>query len=242
MPTVTSEFSHSSRYVSAYSLPRVLLYRRFTSAFKGLDSEGLHALRFYDGILILSDSQLELLAMRLGIRASNHARIKSAFRKQHRNRWRSYLATADLDPAPPCAWNMLLRRRYGQTVDLTNRCRIVRMIPRRISAMDFTLIQKHLYFLRSLAPQHFDDGQHEESLPVGVNRSSLGNSPLHRMAHQNFRRRNGVFFQPSTAEVHISRTGVIACLPIVLVDHGGRSESSEESCQPIRICLVSWNS
>ncbi|CAM9663168.1 unnamed protein product [Ectocarpus fasciculatus] len=83
---------------------------RWKEVSKGVDAEDRHALQFLDGFLIVSDHQLEVMAASLGIGAGTHAGIKAGFRNQFKNRWRHYLGTAKVDPAPPCAWNILLRR------------------------------------------------------------------------------------------------------------------------------------
>ncbi|CAM9707616.1 unnamed protein product [Ectocarpus sp. 8 AP-2014] len=77
---------------------------------KGVDAEDRHALQFLDGFLIVSDHQLEVMSASFGAGSGTHAGIKAGFRKAFKNRWRHYLAMANLDLAPPCAWNMVLRR------------------------------------------------------------------------------------------------------------------------------------
>lgn len=81
-------------------------------ACEGIGPRGRHALRFGDGFMILSDFQLELLAATMKVGPNSHARIEQRFREERRTRWRNYLALAKLEPASPCAWNMLLRRRF----------------------------------------------------------------------------------------------------------------------------------
>ncbi|CAM9133912.1 unnamed protein product [Scytosiphon promiscuus] len=84
--------------------------QRASEIAKGIDPGDRHALKFADGIMILSDSQLELLASTMRIDARDHAQIKRSFREERRSRWRSYLPRAKLEPALPCAWNMIFRR------------------------------------------------------------------------------------------------------------------------------------
>ncbi|CAM9863306.1 unnamed protein product [Scytosiphon promiscuus] len=75
-----------------------------------MDPGGHHALRFKDGLLILTDSQLELFAATMGVEGRSHKQLQQRFDEQRHNKLRKYLPLAHLEPAPPCGWNMLFQR------------------------------------------------------------------------------------------------------------------------------------
>lgn len=87
--------------------------RLFRSSIAGINSDGLHVLKTHSSTFILSDAQLELFALTLsGIPGQTPEEIKLGFEKSNESStWWKYLKNAHLDRAPPCAWNMLLRRR-----------------------------------------------------------------------------------------------------------------------------------
>lgn len=81
-------------------------------------SSGFHALKFKDGVLILSDSRLLLLAVKLDLLESNIADTAAAFERAALERagfkWLRKVVpfvVQDLEPPDPCAWNLLFRRR-----------------------------------------------------------------------------------------------------------------------------------
>lgn len=80
---------------------------------KGIDSSGLHAFKFKDGALILSDSRLLLLASKLDILEASVAETAAAVERADLRWLRRMVPTVvqDSPPPDPCAWNFLLRRR-----------------------------------------------------------------------------------------------------------------------------------
>ena len=77
--------------------------------------------------MILSDSQLELLALTLGIDETNTEALASYFREVLPNSMASFMSHVMREPlrrnmaltTQPCTWNMLLRRRcVCRAVDL----------------------------------------------------------------------------------------------------------------------------
>lgn len=81
----------------------------------GSASDGLHALVYWRGTFLLSGTQLDGLGEILGIEGQDRAAVKLQLNKklEKNPNWRRCLSAAGLTPPPPCAWNMLLRRRYA---------------------------------------------------------------------------------------------------------------------------------
>lgn len=81
----------------------------------GAEIESLHPFKFRDGILVLSPRQLETLARQTGITDASLAEKAAAVK----GGWSSLRQLSEVivgsanGSLQPCAWNMLLRRRYG---------------------------------------------------------------------------------------------------------------------------------
>lgn len=77
---------------------------------------GLHAFKFRDGVLLLSDSRLLLLASKLDMLEETVAETAAAFQRERASigdiEHFVPLAIKGFVPPDPCAWNLLLRRRY----------------------------------------------------------------------------------------------------------------------------------
>lgn len=86
---------------------------------EGMNATGLHLLEFRKFAMVLSDSQIELLALTLDIQERNTTALANQLRKELPNRmnlFMSHVMRAPLAKNPalrtqPCAWNMLLSRR-----------------------------------------------------------------------------------------------------------------------------------
>ncbi|CAM9969505.1 unnamed protein product [Scytosiphon promiscuus] len=78
----------------------------------GSERSGLHSFKFLDGVMILDDSQLELLGREMGIPSKWADEIAESVRHSYPTRMRKLLLhlARTQPPVPPCAWNMLLRR------------------------------------------------------------------------------------------------------------------------------------
>ena len=86
---------------------------------KGANTTGLHSMDFRNFAMVLSDSQLELLALTLNIDETNTAVLANFFREKIPDRMNFFMSkvmrkrlrrNTALD-LQPCAWNMLLSRR-----------------------------------------------------------------------------------------------------------------------------------
>lgn len=77
-------------------------------------------MELYNFAMVLSDSQLELLALTLGITETNKTALAEHFRNELPDRFTAFMSTVMRRPlngnkvlrAQPCTWNMLLRRRF----------------------------------------------------------------------------------------------------------------------------------
>ena len=78
-----------------------------------VDFSGIHAFKFKDGVLLLSDSRLLLLALKLNVLEDSIAETVAAVKRAEFKFLRRMVPTlvAGAPPADPCAWNLLLRRR-----------------------------------------------------------------------------------------------------------------------------------
>ncbi|CAN0245335.1 unnamed protein product [Scytosiphon promiscuus] len=78
----------------------------------GSERSGLHSFKFSDGVMILDGSQLELLALEIGIAGNGADETAESVRNFYPRRLRELLLDVgrSLPSVPPCAWNMLLRR------------------------------------------------------------------------------------------------------------------------------------
>lgn len=65
------------------------------------------------GTFILSDAQLDRLAALMDVERQDRAAVKSELgAKFGDSDWRFVLPVSNMTVPPPCAWNLLLRRRY----------------------------------------------------------------------------------------------------------------------------------
>ncbi len=82
---------------------------------QGVDSTGLHSFEFRDGVLIVSDSQLERLAIKLDSVQANPAETAAAARDALKPfetlRTLAVPVGESFANPEPCAWNLFLRRR-----------------------------------------------------------------------------------------------------------------------------------
>lgn len=77
-------------------------------------------MQFYDFAMVLSDSQVERLALTLGLYENNTEALTTYFKKEIPNRFHRYMTQVMREPlnkntalrTQPCTWNMLLSRRY----------------------------------------------------------------------------------------------------------------------------------
>lgn len=90
----------------------------------GINAVGYHAAIWYDGIVIISDKQLERLISTLGINARTLPEVASAITPPNApptlqvlfNQMYRALLKRKYVHAEPCAWNMFLRRRWESRV------------------------------------------------------------------------------------------------------------------------------
>lgn len=88
--------------------------RRLTYFYhEGVDSSGQHALKFSDGVLLLSDSRLLFLASKLDMLEGSTAETVIAFESAELTTLRRLAPVLVKGTVLPdtCAWNLLLRRR-----------------------------------------------------------------------------------------------------------------------------------
>ena len=86
---------------------------------KGANPTGLHSMDFRNFAMVLSDSQLELLALTLNINETNSTALAHQFREEFPDRMNVFMSHVMREPLgrnsaldlQPCAWNMLLSRR-----------------------------------------------------------------------------------------------------------------------------------
>ncbi|CAN0075885.1 unnamed protein product, partial [Hapterophycus canaliculatus] len=78
----------------------------------GAERSELRSFKYSDGIMILADAQLELLAQKLGIAGTALDETVGSAKESYPTCLRSLLSDAgrSLHALPPCAWNFLLRR------------------------------------------------------------------------------------------------------------------------------------
>ena len=78
-----------------------------------VDLSGTHAFKFKDGVLLLSDSRLLLLALKLNMVENSIAETVAAVKRAEFKFLRRMVPTLVKEAPPPdsCAWNLLLRRR-----------------------------------------------------------------------------------------------------------------------------------
>ncbi|CAM9634372.1 unnamed protein product, partial [Hapterophycus canaliculatus] len=81
---------------------------------------GLHSLKFHDGVMILADSQLEMLAQGMGVVESDLTQIAKSIEEIYSQGLRLLLRTVgqSVTAPQPCAWNMLLRRSASMMASL----------------------------------------------------------------------------------------------------------------------------
>ena len=87
--------------------------------FKGSTVTGLHLMEFRNFAMVLSDSQLELLALTLDIDETSTEALATYFRNELPNSMNAFMGGWMREPlgwngaltVHPCTWNMLLRRR-----------------------------------------------------------------------------------------------------------------------------------
>ncbi|CAN0047547.1 unnamed protein product, partial [Pylaiella littoralis] len=85
--------------------------RRAHEISQGVNPAGVHALRFRDGVIILSDAQLWLLASKMGISGSSAGETAAAVGLAVQSmRELLTLVGQNYPPTEPCAWNLLLKR------------------------------------------------------------------------------------------------------------------------------------
>lgn len=87
-------------------------------------------MKFYDFALVLSDSQLELLAFMLGVHESSTEALATRVRRELPPSFKWFMGKVMRGPlrknntvnVQPCAWNMLLSRRYACCVRNSLEC------------------------------------------------------------------------------------------------------------------------
>lgn len=88
---------------------------------EGLQGTSLHPMKFHDFAMVLSDSQLELLAFMLGIHESSTDALATRVQRELPPSFKWFMGKVMRGPlrknntvnVQPCAWNMLLSRRYA---------------------------------------------------------------------------------------------------------------------------------
>lgn len=86
---------------------------------EGANATGLHSLEFRNFAMVLSDSQVELLALTLEIEGTDTSALVNQFREEFPSRMNRFMGLVMRGPlaknsalrTQPCAWNMLLSRR-----------------------------------------------------------------------------------------------------------------------------------
>lgn len=104
------------------------LTRTFTVSFAGNGVSGVHAKTFRDGAIILSDAQINRISVQLGFEANftqsagENPQVRSmrGFIGKMASRMKS--ATVYIPHTQPCAWNMLLSRRFEHVLTLWDLC------------------------------------------------------------------------------------------------------------------------
>ena len=89
------------------------------SVLEGAKPTGLHSMQFRNFAMVLSDSQLELLALTIDIDETSTEALATYFRNEIPRTMNAFMGGWMREPLgwnealtiQPCAWNMLLRRR-----------------------------------------------------------------------------------------------------------------------------------
>lgn len=84
---------------------------------KGGNAAGIHVMRFVDGFMLLTDSQLANLGSMLNVNGDSVYTLPSAVNTNHIRKLMNLAARRSTDlELEPCSWNMLLRRRCDRVV------------------------------------------------------------------------------------------------------------------------------